>query len=106
MDYFVTGATGFIGRHLLERLLARGGTVYALVREQSRARFDAGTIGPGLNVTDTERLSYGSLPLGATAVSDQAVEGASSAKHEIAPGQSESGDRDQRIAGDKRPKVT
>jgi NAD(P)-dependent dehydrogenase (short-subunit alcohol dehydrogenase family) len=42
MDYFVTGATGFIGRHLLERLLARGGTVYALVRgmicEAIRAR--------------------------------------------------------------------
>src|SRR5439155_24105409 len=41
MDYFVTGATGFIGRHLLERLVARGGTVYALVRERSRARLDA-----------------------------------------------------------------
>jgi NAD(P)-dependent dehydrogenase (short-subunit alcohol dehydrogenase family) len=41
MDYFVTGATGFIGRHLLERLLARGGTVYALVRGRSRARLDA-----------------------------------------------------------------
>lgn len=34
--YFLTGATGFIGRHLAELLLARGGTVYALVRESSR----------------------------------------------------------------------
>jgi NAD(P)-dependent dehydrogenase (short-subunit alcohol dehydrogenase family) len=41
MGYFVTGATGFIGRHLLERLLGRGETVYALVRGQSRARLDA-----------------------------------------------------------------
>ena len=41
MSYFVTGATGFIGRHLLERLLGRGATVYALVRGASRARLDA-----------------------------------------------------------------
>jgi NAD(P)-dependent dehydrogenase (short-subunit alcohol dehydrogenase family) len=35
MSYFVTGATGFIGRHLVERLLQREGYVYALVREPS-----------------------------------------------------------------------
>ena len=36
MAYFVTGATGFIGRHLVERLLQnRQGTVYVLVREKS-----------------------------------------------------------------------
>ena len=28
MTYFVTGATGFIGRHLLERLLQRKGRIY------------------------------------------------------------------------------
>jgi len=39
--YFVTGATGFIGRHLTELLLARGGRVHALVRESSRARLEA-----------------------------------------------------------------
>src|SRR4051812_48089003 len=38
VNYFVTGATGFIGRHLVERLLEREGTVYALVREGSRDR--------------------------------------------------------------------
>jgi thioester reductase-like protein len=38
---FLTGATGFIGRHLAERLLARGGTVYALVREASHGRLEA-----------------------------------------------------------------
>ena len=32
MSYFVTGATGFIGRNLVERLLQREGTIYALVR--------------------------------------------------------------------------
>jgi NAD(P)-dependent dehydrogenase (short-subunit alcohol dehydrogenase family) len=40
MRYFVTGATGFIGRHLVERLLAREGTIYVLVREGSRARLE------------------------------------------------------------------
>ena len=30
--YFVTGATGFLGTHLLERLLARSGQVHILVR--------------------------------------------------------------------------
>ncbi|WP_020666647.1 SDR family oxidoreductase [Amycolatopsis nigrescens] len=39
-SYFVTGATGFIGRRLTARLLTRPGTetVYALVRETSRGR--------------------------------------------------------------------
>ncbi len=41
MRYLVTGATGFIGRHLVERLLARGGTVHALVRESSLDRLEA-----------------------------------------------------------------
>ncbi|HEV2075464.1 MAG TPA: SDR family oxidoreductase, partial [Thermoleophilaceae bacterium] len=40
MNYFVTGATGFIGRHLVELLLRREGTVYALVREGSRGKID------------------------------------------------------------------
>jgi NAD(P)-dependent dehydrogenase (short-subunit alcohol dehydrogenase family) len=40
VNYFVTGATGFIGRHLLEQLLKREGTIHALVREGSRGRLD------------------------------------------------------------------
>jgi len=40
MSYFVTGATGFIGRNLVERLLEREGTIYALVREGSRGRLE------------------------------------------------------------------
>ena len=38
--YFVTGATGFIGRHLVERLLEREGDIHVLVREGSREKLD------------------------------------------------------------------
>jgi NAD(P)-dependent dehydrogenase (short-subunit alcohol dehydrogenase family) len=41
LTYFVTGATGFIGRHLVEQLLKRDGTIYVLVREGSRGKVDA-----------------------------------------------------------------
>ena len=41
MSYFVTGATGFIGRHLVERLLEREGDIHVLVREGSREKLDA-----------------------------------------------------------------
>jgi NAD(P)-dependent dehydrogenase (short-subunit alcohol dehydrogenase family) len=40
MNYFVTGATGFIGRNLVGRLLQREGTVFALVRAGSRGRLE------------------------------------------------------------------
>ncbi|MBV9101052.1 MAG: SDR family oxidoreductase [Candidatus Dormibacteraeota bacterium] len=75
MDYFVTGATGFIGRHLLPLLLAREGRVFVLVRSGSRARFaalreqldpggerlvavlgDIGEPGLGVNADDRKRL--------------------------------------------------
>jgi NAD(P)-dependent dehydrogenase (short-subunit alcohol dehydrogenase family) len=71
MNYFVTGATGFIGRHLVERLLQRDGTVYVLVREGSKGRLEelrsrwrvgsdrvVGIVGdlsqPGLGVSDAD----------------------------------------------------
>ncbi len=42
MNYFVTGATGFIGRFLVDRLAAHeGAKVYILVRESSQEKFDA-----------------------------------------------------------------
>jgi NAD(P)-dependent dehydrogenase (short-subunit alcohol dehydrogenase family) len=42
VSYYVTGATGFIGRHLVEELLRnREGDVYVLVREDSRDKLDA-----------------------------------------------------------------
>ncbi|MGZ4426502.1 MAG: SDR family oxidoreductase [Nocardioidaceae bacterium] len=42
MAYFVTGATGFIGRHLVQELLDnRTGEVFVLVRKGSQQRLDA-----------------------------------------------------------------
>ncbi|NGY06602.1 SDR family oxidoreductase [Solimonas terrae] len=42
MNYFVTGATGFIGKFLIGELLAReDAKVYALVRASSQEKFDA-----------------------------------------------------------------
>ncbi|MDH5821512.1 SDR family oxidoreductase [Luteimonas sp. RD2P54] len=41
MGYFVTGATGFIGRFLVANLLRRKGTIHVLVRRDSRKKFDA-----------------------------------------------------------------
>ncbi|RLQ20303.1 SDR family oxidoreductase [Seongchinamella sediminis] len=41
MNYFVTGATGFIGKFLVERLLQRQGTVYVLARRESQHKVDA-----------------------------------------------------------------
>jgi NAD(P)-dependent dehydrogenase (short-subunit alcohol dehydrogenase family) len=40
MTYLVTGATGFIGRNLVELLLEREDTIYVLVREGSRGRLE------------------------------------------------------------------
>ncbi|MGE5623213.1 MAG: SDR family oxidoreductase, partial [Bacillota bacterium] len=42
MQYFVTGATGFIGKRLVKKLLARqDSVVYFLMREESRAKIPA-----------------------------------------------------------------
>lgn len=41
MQYFVTGGTGFIGRYLLAKLLARSGVVYVLTRESSLDKIEA-----------------------------------------------------------------
>lgn len=41
MTYFVTGGTGLIGRHLIERLLERDGQIHVLVRPASIDRLDA-----------------------------------------------------------------
>ncbi len=38
MSYFITGATGFVGRHLLEKLFARSGHIYLLVRSGSKTK--------------------------------------------------------------------
>ena len=42
MSYFVTGATGFIGRHLVQELVDhREGDIFVLVRASSQARIEA-----------------------------------------------------------------
>jgi NAD(P)-dependent dehydrogenase (short-subunit alcohol dehydrogenase family) len=40
MTYFVTGATGFIGRFLVDKLAARKGTIHVLVRKGSIKKLD------------------------------------------------------------------
>ena len=40
MSYFVTGATGFIGKRLVEKLLQRSGPVYFLVRDAEADKVD------------------------------------------------------------------
>ena len=40
MAYFVTGATGFIGRFLMAQLLQREGTIYVLCRASSLDKLD------------------------------------------------------------------
>ena len=77
MSYFITGATGFIGRHLVENLLTnREGDIHVLVREGSadkleglmknwaehgdtgRIRPVAGDLGqPGLGVSEEDRAA-------------------------------------------------
>lgn len=41
MSYFVTGATGFIGRYLVSNLLKRKGSIHVLVRKDSQKKLDA-----------------------------------------------------------------
>ncbi len=40
MSYFVTGATGFVGRHLVANLLKRKGAIHVLVRKSSQKRLE------------------------------------------------------------------
>ncbi|HEY6771616.1 MAG TPA: SDR family oxidoreductase [Solirubrobacterales bacterium] len=70
MSYFVTGATGFIGRNLVEQLLEREGTIYVLVREGSRGRLeelkfrwgaDEGRIVPVIGDLSQEKLGCGEV---------------------------------------------
>ncbi|MBK5220587.1 MAG: SDR family oxidoreductase [Thermoleophilia bacterium] len=70
MSYFVTGATGFIGRHLVERLLQREGTIYALVRAGSRGRLEELRTGWGADGARVVPVS-GDLTQGGLAVSEE-----------------------------------
>ncbi len=70
MGYFVTGATGFIGRHLVERLLQREGTIYALVRAGSRGRLEELRTGWGADGARVVPVS-GDLTQAGLAVSEE-----------------------------------
>ncbi|HEV7770862.1 MAG TPA: SDR family oxidoreductase [Solirubrobacterales bacterium] len=70
MSYFVTGATGFIGRHLVERLLQREGTIYALVRAGSRGRLEELRTGWGADGARVVPVS-GDLTQAGLAVSEE-----------------------------------
>ena len=41
MSYFVTGATGFLGRFLVSKLLLRKGSIHVLIRKGSEKKLDA-----------------------------------------------------------------
>lgn len=56
MDVFLTGGTGYIGRHLIPELLRRGHTVRALVRPAS-----AGKLAEGAEAVVGDALSAGSF---------------------------------------------
>jgi NAD(P)-dependent dehydrogenase (short-subunit alcohol dehydrogenase family) len=70
MAYFVTGATGFIGRHLVERLLARDGEIYVLVREASQDRLNQLIDGWGPEAQDRVHPVLGDLSQARLGVSD------------------------------------
>jgi thioester reductase-like protein len=71
MSYFITGATGFIGRRLLEQLVTHEGTVHALVREESAGRL--ARIADALGATDRIRPVVGDLTAPRLGLSDPQV---------------------------------
>ncbi len=56
MTYFVTGATGFVGKFLVKNLLKREGTIYVLVRKASIKKLEAIYPWWGLDPTKQKRI--------------------------------------------------
>ena len=70
MSYFVTGGTGFIGRFLVEKLVARGEKIYLLVQEKSLDRYEK--LLERLDVSSDEVIAViGSLTEPNLGISDQ-----------------------------------
>jgi NAD(P)-dependent dehydrogenase (short-subunit alcohol dehydrogenase family) len=74
MAYFITGATGFIGRHLVERLLERDGEVYVLVREESTDKLGALIESWGPKARDRVHPVVGDLARPALGLSEEQVD--------------------------------
>src|SRR4051812_43762341 len=73
MAYFVTGATGFIGRHLVEQLLKRDGDIYVLVREGSTGRLEELIDGWGPEARERIKPVVGDLAEPKLGVSDEQI---------------------------------
>ena len=74
MTYFVTGATGFIGRHLVQRLLERDGDIHVLVREGSRERLERLVEGWGPRAAQRVKRVSGDLAEPRLGLSDELAE--------------------------------
>jgi NAD(P)-dependent dehydrogenase (short-subunit alcohol dehydrogenase family) len=74
MAYFVTGATGFIGRHLVQRLLERDGEIYVLVREESAAKLESLIESWGPQAKERVRPVTGDLAKPSLGVSEKELE--------------------------------
>lgn len=81
MKYFVTGATGFIGKHLTGLLLSRGGTVYALVREGSRERLEAHAAEKWSHLPGKLVTLVGDIGMPVCGLSDAAIAGLGKVDH-------------------------
>jgi uncharacterized protein YbjT (DUF2867 family) len=62
MNVFMTGATGYIGRHLIPELLRRGHSVRALVRAGSEGKLAAGAEPVIGNALDADTFAEALLP--------------------------------------------
>jgi NAD(P)-dependent dehydrogenase (short-subunit alcohol dehydrogenase family) len=83
VTYFVTGATGFIGRHLAARLLDREGDIHVLVRRGSVDKLDALIARWGPQAEGRIHPVIGDLSSPRLGVADEAVQalGQGSIKH-------------------------
>ena len=64
---FITGGTGYIGRPLIEALIARGFTVYALARPESARKLPSG-VHPVIGSALDQATFASAIPPGATFV--------------------------------------
>ena len=62
MNVFLAGATGYIGRHLIPELIARGHKVRALVREGSESKLAKGAIAVKGNALDASTFAESIAP--------------------------------------------